>query len=46
MFCKFFWESHAILPDISLAELESFDDNINMNAKKEKEKGKKKQILK
>ena len=48
MFCKFFWESHAILPDISLAELESFDENINinMNAKKEKEKGKKKQILK
>lgn len=26
MFCKFFWESHAILPEIPLATLDAFDE--------------------
>jgi len=39
MFCKFFWESHAILPEIPLAELEAFDSNIK-TTKTKKEKAK------
>ena len=27
-FCKFFWESHAILPDVPLSELEKLDSRI------------------
>jgi 5'-3' exoribonuclease 2 len=26
MFCRYFWESHALLPDISLTELEKLDE--------------------
>lgn len=35
MFCKYFWESHALLPDIPLQQLESLDDFANqlLNAK-------------
>lgn len=30
-FCRFFWEAHPLLPDISIDELESVCDNIIMN---------------
>ena len=31
MFCKFFWESHAILPEIPLSELEKLDEANSQN---------------
>jgi hypothetical protein len=31
MFCKFFWESHAILPEIPLDELEKLDEMNSTN---------------
>ena len=27
-FCKYFWESHVDLPDINIAELEDFIQNV------------------
>lgn len=29
MFCRYFWEAHALLPDIPIAELEAFDAAVN-----------------
>ena len=36
MFCKFFWESHALLPEIPLSELEKLDSKNNIAKNKAK----------